>query len=52
MVYSIGILGIGFDKRKISTIPHSWLVFSNWTQFKERMTLLIQKVRLDLPCLL
>ncbi|WP_157952623.1 polyamine ABC transporter substrate-binding protein [Candidatus Similichlamydia epinepheli] len=44
MIYSvpqiIGILGIGFDKRKVSTCPNSWFVFSEWKQFKGRMTLL------------
>ncbi|WP_108623870.1 polyamine ABC transporter substrate-binding protein [Candidatus Similichlamydia epinepheli] len=44
MTYSIpqiiGILGIGFDEKKVSSVPDSWFVFSKWKQFKGRMTLL------------
>ncbi|RDB31555.1 polyamine ABC transporter substrate-binding protein [Candidatus Similichlamydia laticola] len=44
MIYSIpqiiGILGIGFDKGKCPNRPDSWFVFSRWSHFKKRMTLL------------
>ncbi|RDB31553.1 polyamine ABC transporter substrate-binding protein [Candidatus Similichlamydia laticola] len=35
----IGVLGIGFDKRKVPKAPDSWSVFSDWTQFRRRMCL-------------